>query len=372
MDPLVSAGEALHAMQTRMCARRNTDTVGIRHHVAMTLQTRFTEAYGLSTPIAQAGMAFVGMTPDLAIAVSNAGALGCLGVGLMPAPALTKTIAAIRAGTAQPFNVNFITIFAEQTHIDAVCAAGVAVASFHWGHPPRAWIEQLHAAGVGVFEQVGSVEAAKRAADDGVDVVVAQGQEAGGHNYSTLPTFALVPLVADAVAPALVLAAGGIADGRGLAAALMLGADGAWVGTRFVATTESEAHEGYKSRVVAAQATETVRTGMFGPEYPQFNPMRVLRNRVVREWQDRMEEVPADTSGLPVIGHMDLDGQRVEMHKFSYLVPMRERTTGDLEEMALLAGQGVGLVNTVQPAATVVAEMTAQARAILNRYRQPG
>jgi enoyl-[acyl-carrier protein] reductase II len=339
--------------------------------MAMTIQTRFTEAYGLSTPIAQAGMAFVGMAPDLVIAVSNAGALGCLGVGLMPAPALTQTIAAIQAATARPFNVNLITPFAGQAHIDAVCAAGVAVASFHWGHPSRTWIEQLHAAGVRVFEQVGSVEDARRAVEDGVDVVVAQGQEAGGHNFSTLPTFALVPLVLDAVAPALVLASGGIADGRGLAAALMLGADGGWVGTRFVATAESEAHEEYKSRVVAAQATETVRTGMFGPEYPQFNPTRVLRNRVVRQWQGREAEVPTDTSDLPVIGHTDLGGERVEMRKFSNLVPMRGRTTGDLEEMALLAGQGVGLVNAVQPAATVVAEMTAQARAMLDRYRDP-
>jgi enoyl-[acyl-carrier protein] reductase II len=338
----------------------------------MTLQTRFTRAYGLSTPIAQAGMAFVGMTPACAIAVSNAGALGSLGVGLMPAPQLASTILATRAGTAAPFNVNFITIFTDQSHIDAVCAARVAVASFHWGHPARAWIDQLHAAGVRVFEQVGSVDDARRAVDDGVDVVVAQGQEAGGHNYSTLPTFALVPLVVDAVAPALVLAAGGIADGRGLAAALMLGADGAWVGTRFVATTESEAHDGYKSRLLAARGTDTVRTGMFGPEYPRFNPARVLRNRVVREWQDRADEVPTDTSALPVIGHTDLGGQRIEMHRFSYLVPMRDLTTGDLEEMALLAGQGVGLVNAVVPAATVVAEMTAQAVAALARYRPVG
>jgi enoyl-[acyl-carrier protein] reductase II len=117
----------------------------------MALRTRFTEAFGLSTPIAQAGMAFVGMTPGLAVAVNNAGALGALGVGLLPAPALTQTIAAIQAGTDRPFNVNFITVFAEPAQIDAVCAAGVAVASFHWGHPRRAWIDQLHAAGVRVF-----------------------------------------------------------------------------------------------------------------------------------------------------------------------------------------------------------------------------
>jgi NAD(P)H-dependent flavin oxidoreductase YrpB (nitropropane dioxygenase family) len=335
----------------------------------MALRTRFTEEFGLSTPIAQAGMAFVGMAPGLAVAVSNAGALGSLGVGLMPAAAVTRTVAAIRAGTDRPFNVNFITVLTAPAQIDAACAAGVAVASFHWGHPPRAWIDQLHAAGVRVFEQVGSVTDARAAVDDGVDVVVAQGQEAGGHNFATLPTFALVPLVVDAVAPALVLASGGITDGRGLAAALMLGADGAWIGTRLVATTESDAHDGYKSRVVAADATETLRTAVFGPDTPQFNPMRVLRNRVVREWQDRVADIPADTSGLPVIGHTELGGQRLELHKFSNLVPMRGLTSGDLEEMPLLAGQGVGLVDSVEPAAAVIEAMTAQARATLDRYR---
>jgi NAD(P)H-dependent flavin oxidoreductase YrpB (nitropropane dioxygenase family) len=305
------------------------------------------------------------MTPDLAVAVSNAGALGSLGVGLMPAPALSATIAAIRAGTDRPFNVNFITPFTGDDQIDAVCAGGVVVASFHWGHPSRAWTDRLHAAGVRVFEQVGSVDDAKRAVGDGVDVVVAQGLEAGGHNYATLPTFALVPLVVDAVAPALVLASGGIADGRGLAAALMLGADGAWIGTRLVATDESGAHDGYKERLVAADATATVRTSLFGPETPQFNPMRVLRNRVVEEWQDR----PAPTGQQPVIGHTNLGGQDVEMRRFSNLVPMRDLTTGDLDEMALLAGQGVGLVDSVKGAASVIADLTASAQAALSRYQ---
>jgi NAD(P)H-dependent flavin oxidoreductase YrpB (nitropropane dioxygenase family) len=335
----------------------------------MTITTRFTEAYHLTTPIAQAGMAFVGMAPELAIAVSNAGALGSIGVGLMPAPVLAQTLDAVRAGTDRPFHVNFITGFTDQAQLDVVGAAGVAAASFHWGHPKRTWIDQLHGAGVKVFEQVGSVDDAMRAVDDGVDVVVAQGQEAGGHNFATLPTFALVPLVVDAVGPALVLAAGGVADGRGLAAALMLGADGAWIGTRFVATGESEAHDGYKASVVAAHGSETALTGMFGPENPGFNPARVLRNRVVREWQGRESEVPTDTSDLPVIGHTDLGGGPIDMHRFSYLVPMRHRTTGDLEEMALLAGQGVGLINSIEPAGEVVARLTADAAAMLARYR---
>jgi enoyl-[acyl-carrier protein] reductase II len=334
----------------------------------MSLTTRFTQEYGLRTPIAQAGMAFVGSTPELAIAVCRAGGLGSLGVGLMPAPVLTDTIHAIVAGTDGTFNVNFITVFADQSHIDAVCSAGAPIVSFHWGHPKREWIDQLHAAGIRVFEQVGSVDDARRAVDDGIDVVIAQGTEAGGHNYGTLPTFALVPLVVDAAAPALVLASGGIADGRGLAAALMLGADGAWVGTRLVATSESAAHDGYKAHLVAATGMDTERTSMFGPDMPQFNPMRVLRNRVVREWADRIGDIPTDTSGEPVIGRMNLMGQLVDMHRFSNLVPMRDATEGDLEEMALLAGQGVGLVTSVDPVAYVIDRMTAQAEQIIGRY----
>jgi len=336
-------------------------------------RTRFTDAYGLTTPIAQAGMAFVGMTPNLAVAVSQAGALGALGVGLMPAPALTQTIDAIKAGVAgRPYNVNFITLFTDQSHIDACCAAGVPVVSFHWGHPKREWIDQLHASGARVFEQVGSVDDAGRAVDDGIDVIVAQGQEAGGHNYGRLPTFALVPLVVDAVAPTLVLASGGVADGRGLAAALMLGADGVWVGTRFVATVESDAHDGYKERLVTARGTDTAITSLFGPDMPRFNPMRVLRNRVVRDWANALDEAQnaaTDLTALPVIGSVDLGAGPIELRKFSNFVPMRGRTTGDLEEMPLLAGQGVGLVRRVEPAGAVVAAMTAEAEAALARYQ---
>jgi NAD(P)H-dependent flavin oxidoreductase YrpB (nitropropane dioxygenase family) len=329
----------------------------------MELHTRFTTAYGLSSPIAQAGMAFVGMTPDLAVAVSNAGAMGSLGVGLLPPPAMTQVIAGIRAGTNGPFHVNFITGFTSTDHIDAVCDLRVPAVSFHWGHPSPAWIDRLHAAGVRVFEQVGSVDAARRAAGDGIDVVVAQGREAGGHNFATLPTFALVPLVVDAVAPALVLAAGGIADGRGLAAALMLGADGAWIGTRLVATDESQAHDEYKARLVAAHATDTVRTSLFGPETPDFNPMRVLRNRVVAS-------SPAGDD-RPLIGATVLGGERVELRRFTSLVPMRNATTGDFDEMPLLAGQGVGLVDAVKSASSVIADLTAGAREALDRYHPP-
>jgi NAD(P)H-dependent flavin oxidoreductase YrpB (nitropropane dioxygenase family) len=336
----------------------------------MRIQTRFSSEYGLDTPIAQAGMAFVGSPPELAVAVSNAGALGSIAAGLMSAATLAAAIDAVRAGTGAPYHVNLLTPFTRPEHIEAVRAAAAPAVSFHWGHPAPEWIEGLHAAGVRVFEQVGTVEAARRAVGDGVDVVVAQGLEAGGHNFATLPTFAFVPLVVDAVAPALVLASGGIADGRGLAAALMLGADGVWVGSRFVATAESAAHPGYKARLVAAGGTDTALTAIFGPEWPDFNPMRVLRTETVARWTDRLAEVPTDTSTLPVICHTVVGDQQVDLHEFTNFPPIRE-TTGDLDQMALLAGQGIGLITSVPTAAAVVDDLTTQALAALATYR-PG
>jgi NAD(P)H-dependent flavin oxidoreductase YrpB (nitropropane dioxygenase family) len=332
------------------------------------ISTRFTDIYGVAHPIAQAGMAFVGMTPELPVAVCEAGGLGAIGVGLMPAPALKDTISGVRERTRRPFNVNFITGFTSREQLDVVCRERVPVVSFHFGHPKRAWIDMLHRAGVKVWEQVGSPDAAKRAVDDGIDLVVAQGTEAGGHNLGTLPTMVLVPLIVETVAPALVLAAGGIANGRGLAAALMLGADGVWVGTRLVATAESGAHPGYKARLVTAHSGETVSTFVFGPETPEFNPMRVLTNRVVRQWHERVDEIPTDPAERPVIGRVNLLGTEIDLLKFSNFVPIRS-TTGDLEEMPLLAGQGVGLVDGIDTAGEVITTMVADAERVIRGVR---
>jgi NAD(P)H-dependent flavin oxidoreductase YrpB (nitropropane dioxygenase family) len=328
------------------------------------ISTRFTDSYGITHPIAQAGMAFVGMTPSLAVAVCAAGGLGSIGTGLMPPAALKATIDGVRAGTSQPFNVNLITGLMHDGLLEVVCNEGVPVVSFHWGHPARSWIDALHGAGAKVWEQVGSADAAKKAVDDGVDLVIAQGSEAGGHNLGTLPIMALLPLVVDAAAPALVLGAGGIADGRGLAAALMLGADGVWVGTRFVATTESAAHPEYKARLAGARGADTVTTHLFGRDMPEFNPMRVLRNRVVEQWHERVDEIPARTGAGPVIGHISLPGLEMDLPRFSSFVPVTA-TTGDLDEMPLLAGQGVGLIESVRPAAEVISAMVSGATAII-------
>lgn len=326
------------------------------------LATRLTEKFGLSVPIVQAGMAFAGMTPPLGIAVSEAGAMGSIaGVGIIPPEGVKQLVGGVMAGTDKPFHVNFITCYTQDGHIDLMCEMRPKAVSFHWGHPSAEWIGRLHDAGVEVWEQVGSVEDAKSAVADGIDLVIAQGSEAGGHNYGTAGTVALTPAIVDAVGDrALVLAAGGIADGRGLAAALMLGADGVWVGTRFVATQESAVADEYKQRLVAAGSADTALSHIFGRHHPEFNPIRVLENRVVAEWNDRVADVPADNSGEPVVGQMDLLGQPTPLNKFTNMVPMAG-ATGDFEELPLLAGQGLDQIADVPSAADVVQRMAAEA-----------
>ncbi|MEM9033775.1 MAG: nitronate monooxygenase [Actinomycetota bacterium] len=330
------------------------------------IETELTRRWGLGAPIAQAGMAFAGMTPALAAAVAEGGGLGSIAVGAAPPPLIDVYVDGFtEAAPERPLNLNFITFFTTDEHIEALCRRRPAVASFHWGHPPTAWIEAMRDAGISVWEQVGDLTAVETALADGIEVIVAQGAEAGGHNFATLPTMAFVPAVVDAVdGRAMVLAAGGIVDGRSLAAALALGADGAWVGTRFIATPESSAAAEYKERVVAASGADTVLTSMFGPEHPDFNPMRVLRNGIVAEFEHAPEQVPTTLDGQPIVAEMDLLGQPMQLPRFTNFVPM-DGATGDFDQLPLLAGAGVGRVDALVPAAEVVRTMAADAERIL-------
>lgn len=339
-------------------------------NVAGTLPTRFTQRFGCTRPFASAGMAFAGMAVDLAAAVCTAGGVGAIGVGMMAPDELRTVIRELRRRTGGPFNVNFITCFDNDANVEVCVDEAVPIVSFHWGHPPDAQLRSLLAAGVSVWEQVGNIEDARRAAGSGVEVVIAQGWEAGGHNYGGLPTMVLTPSVVDAVTPTLVLAAGGIVDGRQAAAALCLGADAVWVGTRLVASVEVHVHPEHHRRLLAASGEDTTRTGIFGPEMPQFNPMRLLRNRVVDEYAERLEDVPTVRGGLEEIGRTPFQGQETVMHKFNVLLPV-PGTTGDFEEMPWLAGQGAGLIHDIRPAAEIVTEMMDGAAATLRAVGLP-
>lgn len=327
--------------------------------------TRFTRKFGQLHPFASAGLAFAGMTPDLAIAVCKAGGIGALGVGFMPADELRTKIRKIRSAVSAPFNINFITCFDNDAQIRVCAEERVPIASFHWGHPAPEHLKILADAGVSVWEQVGTIDGGRRAVDDGADVVIAQGWEAGGHNYGGLGTIALIPAMLDALGDeAIILASGGIADARGAAAALVLGADGVWVGTRLVAAQEAHVHPYHHDALVRATGFDTVRSSIFGPEMPHFNPMRLLRNRVVDDYTDRLAEVPMERSHLPVIGETLFHGRVHVKRKFDVMLPVPE-TTGDMEEMPWLAGQGVGLVHDIKSAAMIVEEMMGGAAAII-------
>ncbi len=336
-----------------------------------TIPTRFTQRYNIAQPFAQAGMAFAGWSPQLAVAVCRAGGIGGIGAGLLPEPVVRDIVSALQAANAGPFHVNFLTNFDHDAQARACAELAVPVISFHWGHPSPTLIQVLRDAGCSVWEQVGTVEAARRALGDGVEVIVPQGHEAGGHNFQGIPgaaaqgTFALLPTMRDALGDnVLLLASGGIADGRGVAAALTLGADGVWVGTRLVATDEALVHAEHKRRLVQATGADTVYSSIFGPNDPAFNPMRLLKNGVVRDWNHRLAEVPADTSSQPVIGTTVMGGQQMTLRKFNVLLPTPDMQA-DWEETPFLAGQGVGLVNDVLPAQQVVQRMMDQAAALL-------
>src|SRR5947199_2420678 len=235
------------------------------------LRTRLCELLGIEVPILGAPLGMIAGR-ELAAAVSSAGRLGILSFNGNPPPVLREEIRRLRRLTDRPFGVNVLLDgprlpFAADDLVSVCIEERVPLLSFFWGDPSP-YVARAHAAGITVIDQVGSVAAAQRSVRAGVDVVIAQGVEAGGHVAGQVATSVLVPRVVDAVSPTPVLAAGGIADARGVVAALALGADGVVLGTRFLATPEAAAHSLSKETVVAATQEATVLTMLFGSGCP--------------------------------------------------------------------------------------------------------
>ena len=331
------------------------------------LRTRITEKYGLKVPFINAGMAFIATTP-LVQAVCKAGGMGMLGIPAMPPDVLQAAIRDIKAVDPACFGVDIIARFSSIEHIEVCVTERVPVVVFFWDDAPDEWLSRLRAAGSHIWFQVGSVDEAKVAIRRGAQALVVQGSEAGGHNRAAAATFSLLPAVVDAISSVPVVAAGGIADGRTVAAALALGADAVWVGTRMLASFEAYAHPQYKDRVVAAGVEDTVRHLIFGPEFPDAST-RGLRNRIVREWEGRDHPPPyqvASDSELPVIGQARLYGQEFPMKRFCGFPPTPE-FTGDLDEMSLLAGELVGQTKRLMSAASIIDEMMSGAEAVIRK-----
>jgi enoyl-[acyl-carrier protein] reductase II len=329
------------------------------------LKTRLTEEYGVDLPFVNAGMAFIA-TSTMAGAVAKAGGLGTIGCAAMTPDYLLGEVRKIRAATNRAFGVDIIPRFSPPEHIEVLVQEKVPLAIFFWDDVPDLWFSRLKECGTKIWIQIGSVVEARQAIAKGVDGLVVQGTAAGGHNRSTAELMSLLPAVRDLDGQMLLVAAGGIADGRTAAAALALGADGVWVGTRLLASTESTAHSEYKRRVLAAGVSDTVRNNVFGPEFPDAT-VRGLRNRVVKEWEGR--DYPAPYKGLavealPIIGEADIYGQKMPMTRYCGFPPT-DQFSGDFEEMSLLAGESVGQTNEILRVEEIVNQMMGDAAAII-------
>ena len=320
------------------------------------MRTAICELFGIEVPIIQAPMGGA-VGPQLVAAVCNAGGLGTIPLWGEDIETVRSRIREIKALTRNPFAVNLNLSFPHEERLEVCLQEQVPVVSFFWGNSQE-MVSRAKAAGVIVMQTVGSAHEAQVAVQNGADVIVAQGWEAGGHVWGTVATMALVPAVVDAVAPVPVVAAGGIADGRGLAAALALGASGVWIGTRFLASKEVQIHSYYLARIIGASENDTFHAeNLFDIGWPSA-AHRVLRNSTVNEWLAAGRPEPGNRRGEgDVIANSKLVGEIV---RFQSCTPYPE-VEGDIEAMSMWAGQGVGLVKKRQTAAEIVREIDAEA-----------
>jgi nitronate monooxygenase len=325
------------------------------------MRTRLCDLIGIAAPIVLAPMGGA-VTPSLAAAVSNAGALGMLPLTWTSPSEIATVVDETRQLTKRPFGVNLGLAWDQRERLASALAAGVRVVSFFWGDATGV-VRDARDAGALVFVTVGTADEGRAAAAAGADVVVAQGWEAGGHVWGTVSTLALVPRVVDAVAPVPVVAAGGIADGRGLAAVLALGAAGAWVGTRFLAASECEIHPDYRRRILAAGEADTFYGTLFDRGWPDA-PHRALRNSTVEAWERAGQPKSGSRPGEDDEPASRADGSPV--NRYASSTPT-SAMTGDVEPLPHWAGQGVGLVTREQSAAEIVASRLTEAQDALER-----
>jgi NAD(P)H-dependent flavin oxidoreductase YrpB (nitropropane dioxygenase family) len=318
------------------------------------------ERLGIEVPIILAPMGGA-VGPNLAAAVSNAGGLGILPVWRAEIDTLRTVVRQTKALTEQPFAVNLNMDFPQEERLEASLDEGVPIISFFW-RDPSPLVRKAKDAGAIVLHTVANAEEARRAVDCGVDILVAQGWEAGGHVRGTVATLPLVPAVIDAIGDVPVVAAGGIADGRGLAAVLALGASAAWIGTRFLASEEVEIHPEYRKHIFAASENDTIHLeNLFDGTWPNA-PHRTLRNSTVEAWE---------AAGRPPSGERPGEGEviavspsRGDIVRYQCYTP-RPDAEGNIEAASMWAGQGVSMVRHAQPAAQIVREITREAEARL-------
>ena len=309
------------------------------------MKTEITKLLGIEYPIIQGGMAWVA-EHHLAAAVSEAGGLGLIGAANAPAEWVREQIRAAKNLTEQPFGVNIMLMSPYADEVAQVVAEeGVKVVTTGAGSPEK-YMERWKQSGIRVIPVVASVALAKRMERCGADAVVAEGCESGGH-VGESTTMALVPQVVDAV-QIPVIAAGGIADGRGIAAAFMLGAKAVQMGTRFIATQEAQVHESYKNQVLRAKDIDTRVTGR-----STGHPVRALRNEMTK----RYLELEQEGASFEELEQLTLGGLR------------RAVVEGDVRMGSMMAGQCAGLVREILPCSELVPQLMQEAKACMKGIR---
>ena len=319
------------------------------------LHTHVCELLGIELPVIQAGMGLL-TSAELVAAVSNAGGLGSLGAGLRSTEDLKQQLAQTRELTQRPFAVNHLLSMLNEDAFALTLDAKPSCISFALADPGTL-VQRAHDAGILVMHQVTTVQQARQAAERGVDIIIAQGSEAGGFG-GTVAGLALIPQVVDAVRPIPVIAAGGIADGRGLAAALVLGAQGINMGTRFLASQEVPISEGWKQAILAAASEEAVKVEGW-TDLMSFHPLlaamggayeavpRALLTPFLTAWLQRRDDATQDVEGL-----------RAEV---------QAAVAGRLTELLPLAGQTAGMIRDILPAAEIVRRVVAEAEEVLKQ-----
>ncbi len=310
------------------------------------LRTRLCDVLNIDYPIIQGGMAWVA-TAELAAAVSNAGGLGIIGAGNAPGEFVKEQVKKARSLTKRPFGVNVMLLspFAEDV-MQVVYEEKVPVITTGAGNPGK-YVDKLKDVGIKVLPVVPSVALAKRMERDGVDAVIAEGTESGGH-VGELTTMTLVPQVVDAV-DIPVVAAGGIADGRGIVAALALGADGIQMGTRFVASKECTVNQKYKDAIVKAKDRDAVVTGR-----STGHPVRVLKNELTREYE-KLEKQHVETEILEKLGTGKLKAAAID---------------GDVKQGSVMSGQIAGMIHDIKPCKQIIDDIMNETDGLLDRIKE--
>lgn len=302
------------------------------------MSNRICELFQIKYPVIQAGMIWCSGW-ELASAVSNAGGLGLIGSGSMYPDVLREQVRKCKSATSKPFGVNVPLLYPDiDKHIQVIIEEGVKIVFTSAGNP-KTWTPVLKEKGITVVHVVSNVKFAKKCEEAGVDAIVAEGFEAGGHNgREETTTMCLIPMVRQAVKLPLI-AAGGIGTGRAMLAAIALGAEGVQVGSRFIASPESSAHENFKNRVITSQEGDTVLT------LKQLTPVRLIRNRFYEQVK-AAEERGATADELKEL----LGRARAKKGMFE----------GDLEDGELEVGQVSGMIKQIKPAAEILQEIVAE------------